>query len=116
MAIQRARPRSMLSTRPSMVAVVGVDLADQIHLIESVTNRMANDFFSAAFGIHLGVIEQGHAQSQTFTKHLDLNLPPVMLLWLPVKSQFMEPKPAPCANLLVLRYQAASRSETAELH
>ncbi len=47
---------------PLAACVVGIDLADQEHLIAPPLDRLADDFLRAAFAIHFGGIDQRHAE------------------------------------------------------
>lgn len=70
----RDRLFSQASIVPLRLAFPGIDLAHQIDLVAASTDRLADDRLGAAFGIHLGGVDQRHTKIETGAQALDLAL------------------------------------------
>lgn len=60
--------------RALAAGIMGIDLADQEHLVTPSLDGPADDFLRTAVGIHLGGIEQRHAEIETGLQAGDLVL------------------------------------------
>jgi hypothetical protein len=67
-------PQAALAGRlhAAAVGIVGIDFADQEHLVAAAGDRLAHHFLGAALAVHLGGVDQRHAevQAQAQRRHL----------------------------------------------